>query len=722
MAQVLDAATDKGGLARHINVCPHVDTAINIPDEISFDDTTCSVADCQETECWFCLSTHKVLCGRYGNQHMLSHYEEDPTRCIAMGLNDLSFWCYRCNDYINHLSIKRVWDVYAIAHVARFGEQIPSGLLSKTTFKKPTVSPPLDSVLESVESDAIIDDEKKEEIPENASSIPMENESKVAESKTDHDPQHETSVEVIDGLLSSLKLDESSKLKPLKASHCKTALFYHEDCLRHKPGKNRSHVERPERCSRPFEMLKRYGLMPFLKAMTPREATEEELKGSHGASHVERTSSLENSGWFDSDTFYNEHSSRAAKLAAGATIDVMAGILEEEFENGFALVRPPGHHCEHNKAMGFCLFNNAVVAVNEIRRRGLCKKVLIVDWDVHHGNGTQNLFYDDEDVLYFSTHRYDNGFFYPGTGHAKETGNGFNVNVPLNVSTDEGHGDKQYLLIWKDILLPMTREFQPDIVLISAGFDACIGDPLGGMRITPPCYGLLTRLLLNECSKLAIVLEGGYNLDTMPRAICCCHYALLRGPTAQKDAFDVDEFYGEFKANIVDKENVADPEAFHYWFVQYGAELVDQDYTAYFRKNKGATTNFSKEDLEDLSIHGACKKSVKLVLPHHQKHWKFAAEKLKEYESDENEAEDEVGYVFGFDDWVDRNAFKIKKKVVDMSVFLIQIGTLKQDDKVEWINFVHEWNGKRLEHKDEFDRVWEWVADKLSVDTVDNSF
>ena len=152
-----------------------------------------------------------------------------------------------------------------------------------------------------------------------------------------------TSVGMLDDLMANLKLDDGAK------SYRKTALFYHSDCLLHKPGKNRSHVERPERCSRPYEMLEQYGLLPYLMEKTAREATEQELKGSHKDSHVERNMELEGSGWFDSDTFYNEHSSRAAKLAAGATIDVMAGILEDKFENGFALVRPPGHHCEHGK-------------------------------------------------------------------------------------------------------------------------------------------------------------------------------------------------------------------------------------------------------------------------------------------------------------------------------------------------------------------------------------
>lgn len=155
------------------------------------------------------------------------------------------------------------------------------------------------------------------------------------------------------------------------------------------------------------------------------------------------------------------------------------------------------------------------------------------------------------------------------------------------METDDGHGDAQYLLIWRDILLPMTREFQPDIVLISAGFDASIGDPLGGMSITPPCYGLMTRLLLNECENVAIVLEGGYNLDTMPRAICCFHYALLKGPTVQQDPFDVGEFYEEFKSEIVDDGSAGKGhQPFHQWFEDYGHALSEKNYARYLRERK----------------------------------------------------------------------------------------------------------------------------------------
>ena len=206
--------------------------------------------------------------------------------------------------------------------------------------------------------------------------------------------------------------------------------------------------------------------------------------------------------------------------------------------------------------------------------------------------------------------------------------------------TDEGHGDKQYLLIWKDILLPMVREFKPDIVLISAGFDASIGDPLGGMRITPPCYGLMTRLLLNECNKLAIVLEGGYNLDTMPRAIVCCHYALLKGPKQQKDAFSVDEFYEEFKENIIDDGSGGKGhEPFHQWFKDYVAELLE-----------------NPVDI-DSSVHASCRKSVQLVLKHHEKHWKFISQKLKEYENIDCAVKQQQLYEpITLDEWKDQKA------------------------------------------------------------------
>eukprot|EP01084_Bolivina_argentea_P121798 215860_1 len=416
---------------------------------------------------------------------------------------------------------------------------------------------------------------------------------------------------LIDDLLSKFDFESNQLVK-----YKRTALFYHSDCLKHKEEDNSNatfhdHVERPERCSISYQMLQNYGLLQNMNQITPREATKKELKLTHSNNHVNII--IENDGKhgkYQYDTFFNKHSARAAKLAAGATIDLMNGILQNKFDNGFALIRPPGHHCEHNKAMGFCLFNNAVVAVNCIQTGGIDEKILIVDWDIHHGNGTQNLFYDNKNVLYFSVHRYD-GFFYPGTGLIEESGDGFNINVPLNCLGDEGYGDREYLLVWKYLLLPICKEFNPKIILISAGYDACVGDPLGGMKLTPSCYGLLTRLLLNECSNIGLVLEGGYNLDTMPRAICCCVYALLKGAFKQKNDYNVDEFYTEFKQNISDGD-MNKYEIFHKWYDDYSEEL-----------------NIS--DNENESNYESCKETLKDVLKEQKKYWKCAETVLNTY-------------------------------------------------------------------------------------------
>eukprot|EP01084_Bolivina_argentea_P095260 171285_1 len=393
-----------------------------------------------------------------------------------------------------------------------------------------------------------------------------------------------------------------------------TSLFYHTDCLKHETIS--IHPEKPQRCSSSYSMLTKYKILKQLTLIEPREATRKELSLTHKQSHINTIFSTINkprNGYFDGDTFYNKYSKRAALLAAGASIDLITGILLHKYNNGFALIRPPGHHCEHNKPMGFCLFNNIVVAINVAHNRNLCTKTLIVDWDVHHGNGTQNMFYDNENVLYFSVHRYDNGKFYPSTGNMHDVGNGFNINVPLNVGR-KGFGDKEYLLIWKDILLPICQEFNPDIIVISAGFDACIGDPLGGMNVTPPCYGLLTRLLLNKCKNVAVILEGGYNLKTMPRAICCVNYALLIGPKQQIDEYDVNEFENECLKYIQDIGVVEDDiEGFSDWKTEYKHLLkVKEKKNEYVEKHK-------KQSYSNYKI---CKEQVKMVLLQHCKYWK----------------------------------------------------------------------------------------------------
>jgi acetoin utilization deacetylase AcuC-like enzyme len=196
--------------------------------------------------------------------------------------------------------------------------------------------------------------------------------------------------------------------------------------------------------------------------------------------------------------------------------------MQGKFSNGFALVRPPGHHAERERAMGFCFFNNVAIGARYAIQNFSLQKILIVDWDVHHGNGTQNSFYEDPRVLYFSTHRY--GFFYPGTGAATEVGKGkgegFNVNVPLSPGT----GDVEYGIVFEEILKPIALEYQPQLILVSAGFDIHYADPLGGMEVSEKGFARMTQILMEIAEataqgKLAITLEGGYDVAGQNRSV-----------------------------------------------------------------------------------------------------------------------------------------------------------------------------------------------------------
>jgi acetoin utilization deacetylase AcuC-like enzyme len=217
----------------------------------------------------------------------------------------------------------------------------------------------------------------------------------------------------------------------------------------------------------------------------------------------------------DPDTYACAKSYETAKLAAGGTLAAVDEVVGGKLDNAFALIRPPGHHAESNRAMGFCLFNNVAIAAGYALKKYKLKKALIIDWDLHHGNGTQHSFYDRADVLYFSTHQFP---YYPGTGFVTETGSGegkgFTVNVPLST----GPGDAEYMEIFKEILEPIALEYKPDIVFVSAGFDIYYQDPLGGMQVTPEGFADLARVVLDfakeTCGgKVVFVLEGGYHLD-----------------------------------------------------------------------------------------------------------------------------------------------------------------------------------------------------------------
>ncbi|XP_029996222.1 histone deacetylase 5 isoform X2 [Sphaeramia orbicularis] len=240
----------------------------------------------------------------------------------------------------------------------------------------------------------------------------------------------------------------------------------------------------------------------------------------------------------DSDTVWNEmHSSAAVRMAVGSVIELAFRVAAGELKNGFAVVRPPGHHAEESTAMGFCFFNSVAITAKLLQQKLGVGKILIVDWDIHHGNGTQQAFYSDPNVLYISLHRYDDGNFFPGSGAPEEVGSGaavgFNVNIAWTGGVDPPMGDVEYLTAFRNVVMPVAQQFSPDVVLVSAGFDAVEGhqSPLGGYNVSAKCFGQLTQLLMGLAGgRVVMALEGGHDLTAICDASEACVSALLGDP------------------------------------------------------------------------------------------------------------------------------------------------------------------------------------------------
>ncbi|XP_051283118.1 histone deacetylase 4 isoform X3 [Dicentrarchus labrax] len=318
-------------------------------------------------------------------------------------------------------------------------------------------------------------------------------------------------------------------------------------------GNTNSHPEHAGRIQSIWSRLQETGLRAQCECIRGRKATLEELQTVHSEAHVllYGTNPLRQKldcsitpmfvrlpcggVGVDSDTIWNEvHSSSAARLAVGSVVELVFKVATRELKNGFAVVRPPGHHAEESTPMGFCYFNSVAIAAKLLQQRLNVNKILIVDWDVHHGNGTQQAFYDDPNVLYLSIHRYDDGNFFPGSGAPDEVGSGpgvgFNVNVAFTGGLDPPMGDAEYLAAFRSVVMPIANEFAPDIVLVSSGFDAVEGHPppLGGYTLTSKCFGYLTRQLMTLAGgRVVLALEGGHDLTAICDASEACVAALL---------------------------------------------------------------------------------------------------------------------------------------------------------------------------------------------------
>nr|XP_029491881.1 histone deacetylase 5-like isoform X5 [Oncorhynchus nerka] len=341
-----------------------------------------------------------------------------------------------------------------------------------------------------------------------------------------------------------------------------TGLVYDTFMLKHQCmcGNTHIHPEHAGRIQSVWSRLQETGLLGRCERIRGRKATLDEIQTVHSEYHtlLYGTSPLNRQKLdskkllgpisqkmyavlpcggigVDSDTVWNEmHSSGAVRMAVGCVIELAFKVAAGELKNGFAVVRPPGHHAEESTAMGFCFFNSVAITAKLLQQKLGVSKVLIVDWDIHHGNGTQQAFYNDPNVLYISMHRYDDGNFFPGSGAPEEVGVGpgvgFNTNIAWTGGVEPPMGDVEYLTAFRTVVMPIANEFSPDVVLVSAGFDAVEGhqSPLGGYNVTAKCFGHLTKQLMKLAGgRVVLALEGGHDLTAICDASESCVAALL---------------------------------------------------------------------------------------------------------------------------------------------------------------------------------------------------
>ncbi|CAL1381622.1 unnamed protein product [Linum trigynum] len=320
----------------------------------------------------------------------------------------------------------------------------------------------------------------------------------------------------------------------------RVGLLYDERMCKHSTPDGEHHPENPDRIRAIWSKLQANDIPSRCVLLDAKKAQDKHLLAVHTQRHVDLIKNISCNSRRNrvsaklNSIYFNEGSSEAAYLAAGSVVEVAEKVAKGELDSAAAIVRPPGHHAELDEAMGFCLFNNVAIAASFLLDGSLelgIKKILIVDWDVHHGNGTQKMFWTDPRVLFFSVHRHEFGSFYPFSddGCYTKVGEGVGAGYNINVPWENGRcGDADYFAVWDHVLIPVTKEFDPDIIIVSAGFDAAAGDPLGGCRVTPYGYSVMLEKLMDFAhGKVVLAFEGGYNLDSIANSFLACMEMLL---------------------------------------------------------------------------------------------------------------------------------------------------------------------------------------------------
>ncbi len=309
-----------------------------------------------------------------------------------------------------------------------------------------------------------------------------------------------------------------------------SGIVYSPTYLKHMTGFD--HPERPRRISYVYEKLAESGMLSRLVGIEPHPCEMMWLQEVHHAHYIEYLRHMCSRAplSLDTDTVICRHSFEAAVLAVGGILRACDQVMERRVKNAFCLVRPPGHHAEPQQAMGFCLFSNVAIAARYLQIEHRLERILIVDWDVHHGNATQHIFYEDPSVFYFSVHQYP---FFPGTGAASERGTGPGIGATLNVPMKPGRGDQEWIAAFHDQLVPAMERFRPQFVLISAGFDAHWEDKMAQQKVTDEGFRVMSEIVVDLAERycrgrLVSVLEGGYDIGSLNRSIHV-HLAELLG-------------------------------------------------------------------------------------------------------------------------------------------------------------------------------------------------